>query len=301
MKFVAALALVFGLGWMWDTRDDVVSAYSDERSIEALRIEPLTFSAATIPPEETEDAMELAVAPNTGLVRIEPLSFVEPEVDSPVVLGGSSTLRGTVLGLALDDIGEVRLTRITDGGKQEVTVPVDEDGTWVAEEIYGGRYRVRALVPELRASNGSALLFLAESQVRDLQLKVTTPPQGLIFDVVATEGPELGGRSVVAVTVGRQVVDVDGRSVVSPLVGTSVTAAFSPIVSLLSSSTVATTEGGVARFLVRCDLVGTSSVTVSADEQNSVFTIPACVPPPPPPEPDPDPESPAVEEVPTDG
>ena len=279
MKFVAAFAIILGLGWMWETRDDVISAYNDERSIEALRIEPLTFSAATIPPEEAEGAMRLALAPNTGSVRIEPLSFVESPVESPVVRGGTSTLQGTVSGLAPEDVGEVRVTRITDGGQQEIAVPIEKDGTWVASRINGGRYRVRALVPGFRASNGSAVLFLAEGRSRDLPLKVTTPPQNLVFDVVATEGPEVGGQSVVAVTVGRQVVDADGRSVVSPVVGTPVTASFSPVVSLLSANTVATSQGGAARFLVRCDLVGTSSLTVTTEEQSSVFTIPACVPP----------------------
>ena len=299
MKFVAAFAIVFGLGWMWETRDDVVSAYTDERSIEALRIEPLTFAAATIPPEEADGAMKLAEAPNTGSVQMEPLAFVETPVESPAVRGGNATLQGTVLGLDAEDVGQVRLTRITDGGQQEVTVPVEEDGTWVAEKIVGGRYRVRALVPGLRASNGSAVLFLAEKESRNLQLKVTTPPQSLVFDVVATEDPELGGPSVVAVTVGQQVVDADGRSVVSPVVGIPVTASFSPVVALLSSNTVPTSQIGAARFLVRCELLGTSSLTVTAEGQATVFTIPACVPPAPPPETVP--ESPATEGGSSDG
>lgn len=291
MKFVAAFALVFGLGWMWDSRDDVVSAYAGERSVEALSIEPLTFSAATIPPDEADGAMRLAEAPNTGDVRIEPLAFVELPVESPKVNGGSSTLQGSVLGLAAEDVAQVRITRITDGGQDEISVPVEEDGTWIAEDINGGRYRVRAFVPGLRASNGSVVLFLNKGQSRDLQLKVTTPPQNLVFDVVATEEPAVGGRSVVAITVGRQLVDSAGRSVLSPVVGTPVTASFSPVVSLLSANSVATSEGGAARFLVRCELEGTSSVTVSAEEQVAVLTIPACVAPAP----EPAPESPATE------
>ena len=300
MKFVAAFAIVFGLGWMWDSRDDVIDAYTGERSVEALTIEPLTFSAATIPADELQGALRLAEAPNTSGARIEPLAFVELPVESPKVEGGTSSLQGTVLGLAAEDVAEVRLTRVTDGGFDEITVPVDEDGTWTADEIFGGRYRVRAFVPELRASNGSVVLFLNEDQSRELQLKVTTPPQALVFDVVATEEPAVGGRSVVAVTVGRQRVDNDGRSVVSPVVGLPVSASFSPVVSLLSAGTAATSESGAARFLVRCELEGTSSITVSAEEQSAVFTIPACVAPLPP-EPSEVVESPATEGGAVDG
>lgn len=297
MKFVAAFALVFGLGWMWDSRDDVIDAYTGERSVEALTIEPLTFSAATIPAEELDGALRLAEAPNTGGVGIEPLAFVELPVESPQVKGGTSSLQGTVLGLAAEDVAEVRLTRVTDGGFDEITVPVDDDGTWSAADINGGRYRVRAFVPGLRASNGSVVLFLNKDQSRDLQLKVTTPPQDLVFDIVATEGPTVGGRSVVAVTVGRQRVDNAGRSIVSPVVGIPVSASFSPVVSLLSAGTTATSESGAARFLVRCELEGTSSITISAEEQNAVFTIPACVAP----EPEEVVESPATEGGATDG
>ncbi len=286
-KFVGALALAVGLGWMWTNSALVTSAYTDERAVQALTLEPLTFSSATIPPSD-EAVFELAPAPDTGNIALARLAVPDPVVTNPVVRGGDARLSGYVRGLGPDDVGQVRLTRITDGGSSDWTVGVDADGSWTASGIHGGRYRVRALVPNLRASNGSAVLFLGENQGRELNLDVTTPPEGLVFELVAADELLLGSDAVVAVTLGRQTVDGDGRSVLAPVAAVPVQATFSTLVSTMSANVVSTDAGGAARFLIRCGAPGRASVAFVAGDQTALLTLPPCV-------------APVVEEAPADG
>lgn len=293
-KFVGALTLAVGLGWMWTNSALVTSAYTDERAVEALTLESLTFSAATIPPSDGA-VFALAPAPDTGRIPLARLAVSDPVVTKPVVRGGDARLSGHVRGLGPEDVGQVRLTRITDGGSSDWTVGVDADGSWTASGIHGGRYRVRALVPNVRASNGSAVLFLGDGQRRELNLDVTTPPEGLVIELVAADELLLGGDAVVAVTLGRQTVDGDGRSVLAPVPAVPVQATFSALVSTLSASTVSTDAGGAARFLIRCGATGQASVTFVAGDQTALMTLPSCVAPV---VPDPEPD---VGSEPTDG
>lgn len=279
LKFVAAAALVFGLGWMWQNRHEVMSAYTTEQRVEALQISPLTLSAATIPPED-RSSLALAKAPDLQAATVQRLAFIEPTVEEPTIRVGDSSLSGTVSGLAADDVGgEVRLTRVTDGGQSSISVPIKPDGSWESGSIRGGRYRIRAFVPSVRASNGSLVIFLSEGQDRKVSLSVTTPPQGLVLDVVGPEAPEVGSQAVVAITAGRQEVDPDGTSILVPVPGLPVQASFSPVVTLLSADVTTTDSGGAARFLIRCELSGTAAVTLAVEDQRAVLTIPACVPP----------------------
>jgi hypothetical protein len=277
VKFAAATAVVFGLGWMWQARHDVTDAYTSGQRIEALQISPLTLSAATIPLAEQTSPV-LAQAPDLGAVPLGRLAFAEPKVEKPSVLGGDSFLSGSVSGLAVEDIGgEVRLTRVTEGGEAEISVPIQGDGTWESGPILGGRYRIRALVPTLRASNGSAVVFLSEGEDRAISLSVTTPPQVLVVDVVGSEITQVGSESVVAVTMGRQEVDADGRSILVPVPGVAVQAGFSPVLTLLSADSAMTDSGGAVRFLVYCEIPGTPTVTLAFEDQRAVLTVPPCV------------------------
>ncbi|NNF54053.1 MAG: hypothetical protein HKN03_06360 [Acidimicrobiales bacterium] len=277
-KFVGAVALAVGLGWVWTNSELVTSAYTDERAVQALTLQPLSFSVATIPPSD-DAAFELAPAPDTGNIPLTRLAVSDPVVTKPVVRGGDARLSGHVRGLGPDDVGQVRLTRITDGGSSDWTVGVNADGSWTAPGIHGGRYRIRALVPNLRASNGSTVLFLGEGQRRELNLAVTTPPEGLVFELVAADELPLGSDSVVAVTVGRQTVDGEGRSVLAAVPGVPVQATFSSLLSTLSANVVSTDPGGAARFLVRCGAPGRASVTFVAGDQTALLTLPPCVAP----------------------
>jgi hypothetical protein len=279
VKFAAATAVVFGLGWMWQARHEVTDAYTRDQRVEALQISPLTLSAATIPLEE-ETSPVLAKAPDLQAVPLGRLAFAEPKVEKPLVIGGDSSLSGTVSGLAVEDIGgEVRLTRVTEGGQAEISVPIKDGGTWESGPIVGGRYRIRALVPTLRASNGSAVVFLSEGEERSISLSVTTPPQVLVVDVVGSELAQVGSESVVAVTLGRQEVDADGRSILMPVPGVAVQAGFSPVVNLLSADLATTDSGGAVRFLVYCEIPGTPTVTLAFEDQRAVLTVPSCVTP----------------------
>ncbi len=279
-KFVAAGAILFGLGWVWQARQDVLGAYTAQTNIDEVQIPPLSLSAATIPDGEQGRSFSLAVAPDLADASPARLAYLEPESTPAAVSAGSSSLSGKVVGLAADDIGgRVLLTRVTSGGAGEVSVPIEDDGSWSARNIVGGGYRVRAFVPSLRASNGSTVLFPRDDQDRKVNLAVTTPPQDLVLDADGTDDVVIGSESVAAVTVGRQVVTPDGRSVVSPVAGLDVQATFSPIVSLLSADTSTTDQGGAVRFLVRCDLAGTAAVTLVAGEQRAVLTIPPCLTP----------------------
>lgn len=275
LKWTAGLALLAGWGWMALQADLVIDAYQGDAAVETLQLQPLSFTAATVPAEDS--AFSLAVAPDTSSQALERLVAAEAPVTDPGIAGGTAQLYGRVGGLGNEDVGEVRLTRITDGGQSELTVPVNRDRTWIAEDLRGGRYRVRALVPGLRASQGSVVLFLGDGEQRKVDLSVTTPPQQLEFQVVGPEAMVIGLQDVVAITVGRQKVDADGRSVLAPVVGARIEATFSPVVSLLSAGVVDTDPGGAARFLLSCAMPGKATITLAVEEQVSVMTLPSCV------------------------
>lgn len=295
LKWAGALATIAGLAWMAANNGVVLDAYRSDGTVEPLNLRPLTFSSATIPPGD-DGALALALAPDTSGEDVERVTVDEPEVTEPAVSGGTARLSGQVTGLDVDDAGEVRLTRVTDGGRRQRTVPVAGDRTWSAEDLPGGRYRVRALVPGVRASQGSLVVFIADGEHRRLDLAVTTPPERLEFEMVGPETMTLEVPAVVAVTAGRQVVDSDGRSVLVPVDGAAVNASFSPVVALLSSNAVVTDGGGAARFLLTCQTTGQAAVTFTAGAlttgdpaagepaaapQVAVMTLPPCVATPP--------------------
>lgn len=305
LKWAGAVAMLAGLAWMAANADVVLDAYRSDDTVEALNLRPLTFSAATIPPGD-DGALALALAPDTSEEDVEPVTAGEPEVTEPVISGGTARLSGRVTGLDVDDAGEVRLTRVTDGGRRQRTVPVAGDRTWIAEDLPGGRYRVRALVPGLRASQGSLVVFIADGEHRRLDLGVTTPPERLEFEVLGPETMTLDVPAVVAITAGKQEVDADGRSVLVPVDGATLSASFSPVVALLSSNAVVTDGGGAARFLLSCEATGQAAVTFTAGDpaagnpaaedpgaedsgaedsatanQVAVMTLPPCVATPP--------------------
>lgn len=276
LRWLGAVAIAAGLAGMLVHADRVTDAYRSDATVQALNLRPLSFSAATIPPGDP-GALTLAVAPDTSREAIDRLAAAEAEVTVPAIAGGSARLHGKVTGLDVDDVGEVRLTRVTDGGRRERTVAIDEDRSWSADDLPGGRYRVRALVPGLRASQASVVLFVADGEERRLDLAVTTPPEQLEFAVVGPDTMTIGQSTVVAITAGRQRVDADGRSVLSPVAGVALETAFSPVVSLLSADVVLTDEGGAARFLVSCLSGGQGTVTFTAADHVAVMTLPPCV------------------------
>ena len=217
--------LLVALAWMFQNTEMVTDAYASERRFDALDLRPLTFSAATIP-SESEGSLALIPPPDTSEAAIAALAFVDAVAADPSIEGGTSEVHGSVAGLGPDDAALVRLTRVTDGGENDLVVPVAEDGEWSAPGINGGRYRIRAFVPGLRATNQSAVVFVLEDQVRELELSVTTPPEDLLVEVVSDE-LFIGERAVVALTFGRQSVDDQGRTLIVPVGGVATRVSFS--------------------------------------------------------------------------
>lgn len=305
-KSVGAFATLLVLGWIFQNAEVVTDAYTVDRQLDSLDLQPLTVSAATIPPEP-DGSMALAEPPDTSEEVISRLAFTDEPTTDPSIDGGTSELSGSVSGLGPDDVAQVWLTRVTDGGEDKRVISVSADSEWSAADIKGGRYRVRAFVPGLRATNESAVLFLLEGQPRRLELSVTTPPEGVVLEVVADE-LFIGERAVVAVTFGRKIVDGEGRTVTLPVSGVEARTSFSPVVSLLSSDVALSDGGGAVRYLLSCDRPGQAAVAVSwletptvavpvdvvsADEsvdepteqpvlRSAVLTLPPCVERPPP-------------------
>jgi hypothetical protein len=304
-KSVGALATLLVLGWIFQNAEVVTDAYTADHQFDSLDLEPLTFSAATIPP--SDGSMDLAEPPDTSEEVISRLAFTDEPTTDPSIDGGTSELSGSVSGLGPDDVAQVWLTRVTDGGEDKRVIPVSADGQWSANDIKGGRYRVRAFAPGLRATNELAVLFLMDGQSRRLELSVTTPPEGVVLEVVADE-LFIGERAVVAVTVGRKIADGEGRTVILPVSGVETRTSFSPVVSLLSSDVAVSDGGGAVRYLLSCDRPGQAAVAVSwvetptvpelvdvvsadgsVDEpteqpvsRSAVLTLPPCVERPPP-------------------
>ncbi len=143
----------------------------------------------------------------------------------------------------------------------------------------------------------SEVLYVVDGAGRNVNLTLA-PVSPRVRAAFTTRGDiVLGLTATVAVSLTTEVVDDEGVVTVVPVVGGPVTL---PSVAgfTVTPTTVATDGQGVARFTVRCHLVGTANATVDHAGWQGTVTLPSCVPPPPPGAPDPGPDGPAPSQQP---
>lgn len=312
MKF-GLFALMCLVAWfMYGHRAFVVDAYATSDSNVDIRLDGIDLDVETTP---------LPPSPFVGRraadTRRRPLelAYVAPRVGDPEAIvsmeGGTSTLSGTAtVNNRVVPGAQVYIERHTADGVGSITVPVDERGQWNAEELPGGRYRIRSWVPGRAVDPANPVFFLEAGKTHHHAFRLGEVDERVTVRVVDSGEMFDGLSGSVGVTVGRRQVDDQGRLVTDSVPGARVTLAVSGAARLESPPTVTVGPSGHVTFRLRCIRVGPVNVLASVEgpveappvvaEDSDVRTVrprpsgpvvraagshPGCraIPPPPPP------------------
>ncbi len=284
LKVALFALLALSLGLMWHERDLVVDAYRQDSDGPA----ELRLSGVALDFEKTDIPASPYVVHTAPDTRRRPMSllFTAPEVDPVDMTGGEARIAGFV---RIDGVGAagavVRLERHTATGIGVRDVRVGADGRYVARNLPGGRYRVRAWVTGHATTTMSDVFFLNadDAETRSFDLEVVEPDPRIEYVNGGTMTVGLtGGFGVV---ISRNDVDENGLVITVPVPGVPVSAEFSADVSLLSPPVVSTNDRGLAQFRVRCLQPGTGRAAVTVDRSALVEAEPTAAPAPPPADP----------------
>lgn len=328
MRLVKLLLLgliVASLAAMWSVGDSVVSAYADPPEALALRLGGVDLDVPTAEVElspyaspAAPDTRNRAPVPAVAAGWGELVASLGDQVAEPIILkGGTAALAGVVEGPDGPVAGAVvSVERHTGEGSVSSRLTTDESGQWSLDLIQGGRYRVRAWVPDRLTMGRSEVLFLAEGQARNLAFSLWGVDPEPALGLVSTGPFHHGQVAEVAIGVTRKAIDADGVVKIIPLTFHPVAGSVAGPVGL-ASGTLTTTDGeGLARFLVQCPEVeiavdeappvshGVITVTINAEglvgrvERTANFALPVCEPEP---EPEPGSESEPEPEPRTEG
>jgi hypothetical protein len=197
---------------------------------------------------------------------------------APSIGPGPANLKGTVSGPDGPVAGAVvHLERLVEGGMATYDTPTAADGTWVAANVIGGRFRVRAYLPPELALVKPAVFFLGgtESKILDITLTRYT---GLVATAsVAPNPPLVDEPANLVVRVAQQSVDAGGivRSV--GVAGAAVQLVGSGLWRVESPNPSVTNDSGQAEWQVRCRSAGTQQLAVLVNDTDTLaLNVPPC-------------------------
>jgi hypothetical protein len=196
--------------------------------------------------------------------------------------GGRATLGGTVNGPDGPAGGAVvRVERFVGDRVAASDVPVHLDGTWRAEGILGGRYRVRAWrVPDL-AMPEPQIFFLQGTEKKALHLRLEEVGGFKAKASIAPDPPVVDRQAELRVLVTFTEVDANGVVRGQPQAGASATLVGSGRWQVDTVNPVRADASGVARWLLRCRDEGDQPLSVLVDTAQGgasvALELPACV------------------------
>jgi hypothetical protein len=191
---------------------------------------------------------------------------------------GQAGLNGTVAGPDGPVAGAVvHLERIVDAGTAMVDIRTNQDGTWQAPNILGGRYRLRAyLAPELALVKPS-VFFLGGTEKKSLAITLQRYTGLVATASIAPAPPFVDEPANLAVRVATQSVDEGGvvRTVGSS--GLAVQLVGSGQWRVESPNPTITDVDGTAYWQVRCRSAGVQPLAVLVnDVQTLSLELPPC-------------------------
>jgi hypothetical protein len=230
-------------------------------------------------PDRDDDAPEVTTTtrPDFDDVRLEGVGGTT--TTAPVGIGpGPATIVGRVDGPDGPVGGAtVQLERFVGDRVATVRVPTAADGTWNAENVLGGRYRIRAwLAPSLGMTEG-VLKFLDADDRNAIELRLDRFEGVTVDAAIAPSPPVVGTPANLAVRV--RVRQVDAQGVVRNMPTADILVTLSGSGSWTTSESTATTTGsdGVARFVLQCQEAGAQPLSaVLSDGSTHSLDLPAC-------------------------
>ncbi len=297
VRLVLGLLLFGAVVVAWQRREPVLDAYADEPVALEFRFDGLEFEIEP-PDERSPSPLAVPRPPDTASVRLTPVRASTPPAP-PTIAVGDVTFSGTVTGPDGPVAGAVvRLEHHGAAGTSSIDVPADELGMWELPSVTGGRWRVRAFVPDVFASVSPVVRFVGADYDPVLDLVVGPANTDPVLGWRGVPQMVIGEQGEVAVTVGRRRVDASGVIVVDPSPGVAVTlTAPAPGAARILVPSAVSLSTGAARFAISCDAIGATRAvaTVSGPITDATtgtgsaileVDLPTCVDPPPPP-PDP--------------
>ena len=200
-----------------------------------------------------------------------------------VTLGpGQATLNGTVTGPDGPVPGAtVHVERIVDGFVASTDIATQADGTWTLPNLLGGEFRIRAwLAPELSITT-PALLFLAVTDTKRVDLVLSRFSGTQVAASVAPNPPIIGEPATIVVEVTTSVVGSDGVVRANPTPGASVQIFGTGEWSVVGSPTLTTNSAGLAQWQATCTGLGPQPLSVVVNSGDVVqLNLPPCAPVP---------------------
>ncbi len=293
LRLALGLALAAMVIAVWQRREPVIEAYSDERTPVQFEFDGLDFELQ----RRTDlgpSPLLVPIAPDTK-AAVLPRLVAPTETAAPGLPVGRVDLGGVVTnGAEPVPFATVRIEHLAAEGAAgspsvaSIDLVSDETGHWQLSDVGGGRWRARAFVPEQLASVGADVRFIAEGTATAIDLGVTAPSPALVVSITSPPTRVPDDVATVAITAGRRRVDAEGVVIIDPVPGLSVDLVLGTgALDVISASSAVTDASGVARFGVRCVGVGSTQATVAVasgtvDAQSVAAALTECVPPPPP-------------------
>jgi hypothetical protein len=201
-----------------------------------------------------------------------------------VTLGpGQATLNGTVTGPDGAVPGAtVHIERIVDGALASTDVGTQPDGTWTLPNLLGGEFRVRAwLAPDLSLT-APALIFMAATDTKRVDLVLSRYSGTQVGASVAPNPPIIDEPASIVVEVTTSVVGPDGVVRATPSPAASVQIFGTGQWQVDGSSTETTNAAGLAEWRATCTALGPQPLSVVVNAGDVVqLNLPACSPVPP--------------------
>jgi hypothetical protein len=205
-----------------------------------------------------------------------------PAVPAVAVTPGPVTVSGTVT----DDTGApvaaatVALERIVGYAAGQTQVTSAQDGTWTAQGILGGLYRIRAWRPPDLAQPAATVVFLSPtSPPGPIGLHLDRYAQSGVRAAVSPNPPLLGEPVDLVVQVTSTAVGGDGVVRSSPLAGAAVAISAAGQWAVDGDAQQTTSAAGEVVWEATCEALGAQAVSVTVNQGAPVaLTVPACAP-----------------------
>lgn len=260
LKFVGAVCLVAVLAAVWRLHPAVISAYAEEPDPINFQLGGGDYAFERSPLEPSPFVIDVE-APDLRAAALPAVASAPDATPAVQLHGGSAGLAGTVVGPDGPVAGAiVQIERHTATGSAQTQVLTNEDGTWKASDLLGGRFRVRAYLPNVLADLEPQIFFLRAEEQRPISTRLSGPAERLVVTFHSSGPHYLALASTDAVTVGREVVDAEGRLVLEPVPGHGVSLTLSGAATFSGSPPAQTDGSGALRFAVVCPVLGASSL-----------------------------------------
>jgi hypothetical protein len=212
------------------------------------------------------------------------LARVPGRTTTTIAVGpGPAIIKGTVVGPDGPVGGAtVRLERFVGDSKASLDVQTQADGTFVANNLLGGRWRVRAWAAPDRALTTPIVFYMAATDQKQLNLALARYAGTNVTSAVAPVPPIVGDATNLVVAVTSQQVDNQGVVRATPVAGATAELVGSGDWAIKGSSTQTTFGDGTARWQLVCGSPGKQPLSVVVNGTDSFpIDMPACEQPPP--------------------